>query len=506
MKHIIKIKKSIFFFIVAMAIANISNSQTIKQVRGTFVNLVYQDVRNKYMNPADVNGTDPQLWKTKMREYSDMGVSYVIIMALANEGKSYYPSKFMQHAYPEGRESPVEAIVQAADKYGMKVFLSCGWAYDQDDDVSKPETRAKMIKIMKELCDLFKQNKSFYGWYLPVEQSLAPILSDKAVEDVNSLTSIAKKLTPRRKVMISPYGIWDSEIGTKKFSDQIEKLKVDIIAYQDEIGCVRKPFPMERMKKNFKILGQIHKGTGIEFWSNIESFTWQKKSNSRESALIPAPFPRYLSQIVGATMAGAQDIVSFSVYGIMDNPDSDMPLGQPIWSAKFYNYYMDWLAGRGRWQLLEKTLKGSVPNIATGKTVHFYTKPSSKYNKGNLTDNSFGQENYHDSSWLGFQNGKMIFEVDLDSVKDVNSIALRLLHYSPANIFLPKIIDFYLSNDGISYWKAGTTLPDSFPNDHLDCWIDLGFIDKLKESARYIKVVASGNSDSWIFCDEIIVE
>ena len=54
-----------------------------------------------------------------------MGMEYVVIMAVANEQKAAYPSAFMEHSYPEGRKSPVETIMDAADECGMHVFMSC---------------------------------------------------------------------------------------------------------------------------------------------------------------------------------------------------------------------------------------------------------------------------------------------------------------------------------------------------------------------------------------------
>ena len=46
----------------------------IKPVTGTFINLAYQDVRNKYTNPAGVDMTSPELWAAKVAEMSDMGI------------------------------------------------------------------------------------------------------------------------------------------------------------------------------------------------------------------------------------------------------------------------------------------------------------------------------------------------------------------------------------------------------------------------------------------------
>ena len=39
-------------------------------------------------------------------------------------------------------------------------------------------------------------------------------------------------------------------------------------------------------------------------WANCESFAWEHGTNDRQSALIPAPFPRFLSQMAAATDDG----------------------------------------------------------------------------------------------------------------------------------------------------------------------------------------------------------
>jgi len=479
---------------------------TIKPVNGTWVNLPYQDVRNKYMNPAHVDNTNPEFWKTKVRELREMGLTYVVIMAVANERKSFYPSSFMEPAYPVGQESPVEAIMNEAEKQGMHVFMSCGWAIDQDDDIRSPEIKAIQQQIMAETATLFGDRKSFYGWYLPVEDSMEPILPDHSVEAVNALTAAAKALTPHAQVMISPYGVCYASLSDPNFARQIKKLNVDIIAYQDEVGCVREPLPMPRMKENFKLLGEIHRGTGIRFWSNVESFTWEREDNSRESALIPAAFPRYLSQIVGATLAGAEEVISFSVYGIMDKLGSEMPIGQPIGSAASYKDYMDWRAGNGRWPLLEYTFRGeSMKHDALGKPVHYNTHPSTPYDKGNLTDAALGQESFHDGRWVGFEHGKMDVVIDLKRKQTVHSIAARFLHYRPEGISLPQMVDFYVSADGKQYEKIETVVLNAFGNDLHDCWIDLGLAKDLSVQARYIRVVATEKANNLIFCDEIMV-
>lgn len=54
--------------------------------------------------------------------------------------------------------------------------MSSGWAKDQDDNLLDPAIKERQLRIMEELASLYKNHKAFYGWYLPVEDCLCPIL------------------------------------------------------------------------------------------------------------------------------------------------------------------------------------------------------------------------------------------------------------------------------------------------------------------------------------------
>ena len=72
-----------------------TESAEILPITGTFINLPYQDVRNKYTNPQHLDCTDPSLWTAKVAQMKKMGMEYLVFMSVANEEKSYYPSKLM---------------------------------------------------------------------------------------------------------------------------------------------------------------------------------------------------------------------------------------------------------------------------------------------------------------------------------------------------------------------------------------------------------------------------
>lgn len=186
------------------ALNGFCGDKPVKPITGTWINLAYQDVRNKYTNPTVSDNTGPELWEQKVQELHEMGMEYLVFMAVANEGRAYYPSLLMPHVYPEGRKSPVDAIMDAAARFGMKVFMSTGWAKDQDDNLRDPAIRRRQQEMMQELAGLYGHHPALYGWYLPVEDCLCPLLSEHAVTAVNALTDKARSLTPGKKILISP--------------------------------------------------------------------------------------------------------------------------------------------------------------------------------------------------------------------------------------------------------------------------------------------------------------
>lgn len=447
-------------------------------VTGTFLNLVYQDVRNKYTNPPHIDYTDPLLWKTKVLEMHDMGMEYLVLMAVANEGKSFYPSQLMPWAYREGLQSPVDAIMEAAAANGMKVFMSTGWAKDQDDNLRDPAIKQRQIQMMTELADIYGDHPAMYGWYLPVEDCLGPVLTDYAVDAVNALTDKARSLTPGKKVLISPYGIFNSDFDDPRYEQQILRLKVDIIAYQDEIGCVRERYPLPRLKENWRKLRAIHDKTDIQMWANCESFAWEAATNDRTSALVPAPFGRFLGQLSAATAGGAEKIISFMMYGIFEDPDSPYQLGQPHWSNAAYADYMAWRAGDRRWKTAEASFLGHYGKV--------------------------GQE---DLKWNIRKPGNHELVVELDGDMSLEGILVRMLVCHKDGIMAPDMLALSASADGKDYRLVNIKSCPVFPNTRHDAFVDCMLFDGLDRlvpaDTRFIRISYSSPHQTAI--DRLIV-
>ena len=440
----------------------------VKSITGTWINLAYKDVRNRYTNPQSFDNTDPELWKAKVRELSAMGIEYLVFMEVANEGKAYYPSQLMPWWYDKDKQSPVEAILDEAARYDMK-----------------------------ELAVFYKNHKAFYGWYLPVEDCLCPIFAEHAVQSVNALTQKANALTPGKKTLISPYGIGLSDFDNPEYEKQLAKLKVDIIAYQDEVGCVRNKFMLPRLKKTWQRLRDIHNRLNIEMWANCETFTWEQGTNDRSSALIPAAYPRLLSQQVAASVAGVDRIISFMVCGIIESPTSTYQLGQPVWSHKVYNDYMDWKRRIGCWQLAEAAF---MERLANGATIDMV---SGKADLKALLDGRVAEEDSKDARWVKFEKGYHELVVDLQKKTRLRKVMLRMLDYNLDGIGMPLKVYLFTSLDGKEYRLASIKDTPHFPNNRHDAWIENLLFDQLDESIRYMKVAFEASQH--VYMDELFV-
>jgi len=467
----------------------------IQPVRGTFLVMAYQDERNKYMYPQGFDNTDPAMWKDKVKELHKMGMEYLIFQQIANDGKAFYPSKIMARDYPSDRQSPVDAVMEEAGTLGMKVFMSIGWAKDQLDDLGKPETRSRYMEILTELAGIYGKDKALYGWYLPVEACIGPVLPDFAVKAVNEFVDKAQSLTPGKKTMISPFGIFWSDFNDKRYEAAISGLKVDIIAYQDEVGCVREPLPIPRLRESWKKLREIHDRNGIEMWANCESFTWEKGTNNWYSALIPAAFPRFLSQLAMASETPVDMIISFNMLGIYDDPRSKYSLGQPYWSGKAFNDYMAWMKGDKYWNLcsdafMHRLLNKADPSMGQGRQKA-------------LLDGKLAQEDTSDANWVKFDPGHHEVIIDMKKESAVREVFIRALDYHLLNIGMPVKIYLYTSADARNYRLSAIKNGPAFPNDKHDAWIEGIHFSKLNIRTRYLKVAFSCIQPTYL--DEIFI-
>jgi hypothetical protein len=311
----------------------------IKPIKGSWFE--FQHVfapEGKYWNPVLPKFTEEQ-WKVKIKEISETGMEYLVLMAVAYDGKTYYPSKLKpRHEY--ACIDPLEAVLSAADECNMKFFVSNDFWSDWQNVkkmMTDPEVAKLREKGMEEVAEKYAHHKSFYGWYYPNETGLSNSFDDITINYVNNCTRIAKRLTPRSINLIAPYGTKSVRIDSEYIS-QLEKLDIDIVAYQDEIG-VRKT-KVGFAGKYYEGLNKAHAKAGrSRLWADMEIFEFE--GDVYKSALIPASIDRILKQMEDISPF-VENILVYQYLGIMNKPGSIASVGHPD-SGKLYTDYMNWL-------------------------------------------------------------------------------------------------------------------------------------------------------------------
>lgn len=314
------------------------NSHTSKIITGSWFEFRHPgDIEAKYWNERcrQFSAAD---WAEIVRETVSLGLDTLVLMAVALDDRSFYPSALLPTA-EQGCPDPLEAVLCAGDRYDVRFFIGNGFWGVWDDPGILADRQAACLRerAAEELVERYGHHRSFYGWYWPNESGLTPYFSDEFIRYVNQCSSVARALTPEKKTLIAPYGTHQAT-DDNRFVRQLEDLDVDIIAYQDEVGVGRvRPHELEHI---FAVLRQAHdRAQRAALWADIELFDFE--GAVYKSPLIPTAFARVRTQLE-AISPYVDKILAYQYQGLMHPPDSSVALGHT--SAKFlYINYRKWL-------------------------------------------------------------------------------------------------------------------------------------------------------------------
>ena len=149
-----------------------------------------------------------------------------------------------------------------------------------------------------------------------------------------------------------------------------------------------------------------------------------------------------------------------------------------------------------------------------------YSDYQAKYSGGGdnaLADGVLGSdETYTDGHWQGYWGNDVDISLDLGTNTSVKNITMRFFHNANDWILTPETIEVYTSNDGKDWQLSHTEhfTPDFRERGNL---IRTLTIRNPKITTRHLRVVAKNPGplpewhlakgyDSWLFCDEVIVE
>lgn len=149
------------------------------------------------------------------------------------------------------------------------------------------------------------------------------------------------------------------------------------------------------------------------------------------------------------------------------------------------------------------------------KLEHSY---SDQYEAGGLKaliDHQRGGDNFRTGVWQGYQGVDLVATIDLGSKQKVNRLAGSFLQEQGSWIFMPKEVEFFVSDDGKRFRSVGK-VTNQVPLDADDSVIQELAVRPRCE-ARYVKMAAKNigtcpdwhvgaGQPAWIFCDEFVIE
>jgi hypothetical protein len=302
------------------------NPGKIKPIEGSWFEFQHHNLaEGKYWNET-LRSFSAAQWEAKIKEIAECGIRYLVLLNVAIYEKAFYPSSLLPQ-HDMGCDDPLETILSAADKYGIRFFVSNDFFGDWTNPyllMTDPEISKLRLTAMNEIAGKYGLHASFYGWYFPNETGISGHYEDFFIDYVNASSAEAAKLTPHAKTLIAPYGTRNVK-ADDKYVRQLERLNVDFIAYQDEIGVEKTE--VEESATYFEQLYRLHKkASKARLWADVEVFRFE--GTVYKSALLPAPAERVIQQLE-AVSPFVEKIFIYQYTGLLNKPGSEAFAGHP---------------------------------------------------------------------------------------------------------------------------------------------------------------------------------
>ncbi len=318
-----------------------SGNTGIKPISGSWFEFQHVlPAEGKYWDP-DLAAFTAAQWREKVREISDIGFKYLVIQEVALDGKAFYPTKLTPR-FKLACDDPLEAVLAAGDEFGVKFFVG----NDFWDDCHKgeflmtdPGIRKLRKKAMEEITKMYGHHPSFYGWYFPNESYLMPYFDEKFILYMNECSEVAKALMPASVNIIAPYNI-KAEKCDDHFVRQLERMNIEIIAYQDGVGV--NSTRLGEPARYFEHLYYAHqKASRSRIWADIELFYFEEGTKNN---LLPADFETRILKQMADISPFVDKILCYQYIGCMNKPGSGAYAGHRNQeSVRLYRQYTDWL-------------------------------------------------------------------------------------------------------------------------------------------------------------------
>jgi hexosaminidase len=149
-----------------------------------------------------------------------------------------------------------------------------------------------------------------------------------------------------------------------------------------------------------------------------------------------------------------------------------------------------------------------LKNPCLGVPIHYVTKPSDRYNSGDLTlvDGQFGARPWKGHEWIGYDTSHVVIEIDLLKKQKIDSLQISFLKDENSWIHLPYSIEFknLKTNSGF-----GIAQSENFENEKQVLFIGKK-VQKFRITIKTLDKIPLGmpgeGTQPWLFIDEISIK
>lgn len=248
-------------------------------------------------------------------------------------GAALYPSELFPQRWPIGSRDPVEAILCAADRAQLSVFLGVGFYAFFD---YSPAALRWAESVMRELWNRYGHHPSLYGWYFAHEQCgglFTPGLGDPLEQQremttyVRRLTSLSRELAPEKYTMLATntFGVPD---GVEWYRRLLPAL--DILC---PFGFHRMPTDDLTETEVMALLRDLCRESHTHLWADLESFRWPLENGAELR-------PRRIGEVLDDLhrLGAFEAVLHFQFPGLMTAPKMRVPLGGDDAIALYESY------------------------------------------------------------------------------------------------------------------------------------------------------------------------
>ena len=236
-------------------------------------------------------------------------------------------------------------------------------------------------------------------------------------------------------------------------------------------------------------------------------------------SILPVPAINAVSSTFFDSLAVTMShpVAGTAIYYTLDGsePDEDSPCYSGPLMLKETTTIRAAAMQDGRWS---RVIDANFHLIDAKRAVRLEHPYSSQYEAGGLKaliDHQRGGENFRTGTWQGYHGVDLVATVDLGAKQKINRLAGSFLQEQYSWIFMPKEVEFFVSDDGKRFRSVGK-VTHQIPLD-----MDGATVQELavrpRCEARYVKMAAKNigkcpswhvgaGQPAWIFCDEFIIE